>query len=225
MDIPIEPRATAPFQGPFTDMGQDAENPQRRPEDAPSGDRNVQEAAPRRTTNPDVNAPAAFVYRPARNPTQSGPRTRKWVLQREATRPLTLEPLMGWTSGDDPARHIRLEFSTREAAVAFGKAQGWRVYVLPEKPRKPVLMSYRDNFAFKQPQSAETDTPTSTNANAKSRAASDNRSCGADETKDRNRKPFDSLDEALESTFPASDPLPFWSGRIGPPARIGGATA
>lgn len=225
MDIPIEPRATAPFQGPFADMGQDAENRQRRPEDAPSVDRNVQEAAPRRATNPDVNAPAAFVYRPARNPMQSGPRTRKWVLQREATRPLTLEPLMGWTSGDDPARHIRLEFSTREAAVAFGKAQGWRVYVLPENPRKPVLKSYRDNFAFKQPQSAETDTRTSTDANAKSPIACDNRSGGADETEDQNGLHFDLLDEALASTFPASDPLPLWSGRIGPPARMGGETA
>lgn len=132
---------------------------------------------------------------------------------------------MGWTSGDDPVRHIRLEFSTREAAVAFGKTQGWRVHVLPENPRKPVAKSYRDNFAVKQPRSAEAGAERINDAKTTSDVTCEDGARPTDETKGRNGEHFDPLDEALKSTFPASDPLPLWSGRIGPPARAGSVTA
>ncbi|MFW8637407.1 NADH dehydrogenase ubiquinone Fe-S protein 4 [Cribrihabitans pelagius] len=94
----------------------------------------------------DFAAPIAFVYRPARNPMQSAPRSRNWLLQLEPQRPLELEPLMGWTSCSDPARQIRLTFPTREAAFRFGKEQGWRVYALPENERKPARKSCREQI-------------------------------------------------------------------------------
>jgi NADH dehydrogenase ubiquinone Fe-S protein 4 len=224
MDMCIAPRANAPFQAPIVGIGQDGENRQRSREGAQLRDRNNWRTAAKRTSNPGLNAPTALVYRPARNPMQSGPRIRKWVLQLEAQRPLSLDPLMGWTSGDDPARHIRLEFLTREAAIAFGEAQGWRVYSLPGNPRKPVLKSYRDNFVFKQPQPARKNNWTSTDKKSSTVETCEDGARPACETEDRNGKHLDPLDEALESTFPASDPLPLWSGRIGPPARMGGET-
>ncbi len=92
------------------------------------------------------DAPVALIYRPARSAMTSGPRPKEWRLSLEARRPQWLEPLMGWTAGDDPHRQISLTFTTREAAVDFARLQGWRPLVLPENRRKPVIKSYGDNF-------------------------------------------------------------------------------
>lgn len=161
-------------------------------------------------------APTAFLYRPARNAMQSGPRRTSWILQLEPQRPLGLEPLMGWTSGDDPARHVRIPFRTRAAALEFAEKQGWRVYVLPENERKPVIKRYGDNFAFakrSQGQSA-----------SHLLSAAKGESCKEDHVGSL-AAAVDPLDAALETTFPASDPLPLWAGRIGPPDRDLGETA
>ncbi len=91
-------------------------------------------------------APLALIFRPARSAMTSGPRPKAWRLELVAERPQWLEPLMGWTAGDDPHRQISLTFRTREAALDFARHQGWRPLVLPENPRKPVIRSYADNF-------------------------------------------------------------------------------
>lgn len=61
----------------------------------------------------DLDKPMAFVYHPARNPMQSGPRARNRVQQMDPQQPLNIEPLKGWTGGDDPSRNIPIEFSSR----------------------------------------------------------------------------------------------------------------
>lgn len=94
---------------------------------------------------PDT-APLALIYRPARSAMTSAPRARTWRLDLQPTRPQWLEPLMGWTAGDDPSRHIALTFKTKEAALDFAERQGWRALVLPENRRRPVRKSYADNF-------------------------------------------------------------------------------
>ena len=38
--------------------------------------------------------------------------------------PLYTEPLMGWTSEDDPLASVQLEFGSRAAATAFARRQG-----------------------------------------------------------------------------------------------------
>ncbi|MEO1221859.1 MAG: NADH dehydrogenase ubiquinone Fe-S protein 4, partial [Pseudomonadota bacterium] len=91
-------------------------------------------------------APIALIHRPARSAMTSGPRAKAWRLDLQVTRPQWLEPLMGWTAGDDPARQISLTFTTKQAAVEFARLQGWRATVLPENRRKPVIKSYADNF-------------------------------------------------------------------------------
>ncbi|MGX0876696.1 hypothetical protein ACSSV4_001378 [Roseovarius sp. MBR-154] len=90
--------------------------------------------------------PLALIHRPARSAMTSGPRSKTWRLDLQATRPHWLEPLMGWTAGDDPARQVSLTFTTKEAALDFAERQGWRAIVLPENRRKPVIKSYVDNF-------------------------------------------------------------------------------
>jgi hypothetical protein len=105
----------------------------------------IREAEDRLPALPD-HAPVALIHRPARSAMTYGPRARHWRLDLQAERPLWLEPLMGWTAGDDPKRQISLTFTTKDAAVGFARLQGWYPLVLPENRRKAVVRSYADNF-------------------------------------------------------------------------------
>lgn len=49
---------------------------------------------------------------------------RPWVLAFERNRPQRIEPLMGWTSDNDPMVQVRLSFPSRDAAVAYAERQG-----------------------------------------------------------------------------------------------------
>ena len=67
----------------------------------------------------------ALIYRPARSATTSGKaNTDRWVLRFERRSPQFVEPLMGWTGGEDMLTQVELSFPTREAAVAYAERQG-----------------------------------------------------------------------------------------------------
>lgn len=67
----------------------------------------------------------AVIYRPARSAMTSGKaNTRHWKLRFERRTPPFIEPLMGWTGGDDPLTQVELAFPTREAAVGYAERQG-----------------------------------------------------------------------------------------------------
>jgi hypothetical protein len=51
-------------------------------------------------------------------------RTKTWVLRFDRRTPPIIEPLMGWTGGDDTLIQVELTFPTREAAVAYAERQG-----------------------------------------------------------------------------------------------------
>jgi hypothetical protein len=51
-------------------------------------------------------------------------RTREWALGFERRTPPFIEPLMGWTEGDDTMVQVELSFPNRAAAVAFAERQG-----------------------------------------------------------------------------------------------------
>ncbi|MFS0851786.1 NADH dehydrogenase ubiquinone Fe-S protein 4 [Novosphingobium panipatense] len=72
---------------------------------------------------------AAIIYRPARSAMTSPPRPNYWILEFEPSRPRQIEPLMEWTSSDDPYRPIRLKFPDRESAMEFAERQDWRYIV------------------------------------------------------------------------------------------------
>jgi hypothetical protein len=94
---------------------------------------------PRRApADPSAHAkPQARIFRPSPSPMQAGrASTRRWILEFEPTRPPEIEPLVGWVASDDPLCHVRIDFSSREAAVAFAERQGWRYTVIePQAPR------------------------------------------------------------------------------------------
>jgi len=67
----------------------------------------------------------ARIFRPARSATTSGKaRTRRWVLRFDRRTPDFIEPLMGWTGGDDTLVQVELSFPSLESAVAYAERQG-----------------------------------------------------------------------------------------------------
>ena len=79
--------------------------------------------------------PLVRIYQPSRSVTQSGNARRPWLLEFVRTRPHVIDPLMGWTGGDDPLACTRLEFPNRESAIAFAESKGWD-YELCDPPRQ-----------------------------------------------------------------------------------------
>ncbi|WP_134495981.1 NADH dehydrogenase ubiquinone Fe-S protein 4 [Microvirga pakistanensis] len=68
----------------------------------------------------------ARIARRERAVTTSGrARTHQWVLRFERRSPPVIEPLMGWTSGDDTlATQVEVTFDTLEEALSYAERQG-----------------------------------------------------------------------------------------------------
>jgi hypothetical protein len=91
----------------------------------------------------------ARIYRPAKTAMQSGrAKTVEWVLDYEPEEPRVVESLMGWTSSGDMKSQIRLEFATKEEAVAYAERHGIPYEVFEAVPAARRGLSYADNFAF-----------------------------------------------------------------------------
>lgn len=70
-------------------------------------------------------APSCRIYRPSPSVMQSGRApVQTWVLEFEPFGHRWIEPLMGWTSSDDPFAQVRLSFPTLAAAVDYAERQG-----------------------------------------------------------------------------------------------------
>lgn len=91
----------------------------------------------------------ARIYKPAKTAMQSGEaRTKDWVLEFQHTTPRRADPLMGWTSSRDTQPQVRLEFDTRDEAIAYATREGIAFTLTEPKPRKPIRKSYADNFRY-----------------------------------------------------------------------------
>ena len=90
----------------------------------------------------------ARIFQPTKTATQSGrAQTNSWVLRFERASAMLVEPVMGWTGGDDMDQEVRLTFPTREAAVAYAEANEI-AYSLPKSQGRVVRRrAYADNFA------------------------------------------------------------------------------
>ncbi len=91
----------------------------------------------------------ARIFKPAKTAMQSGlARTKEWVLEHEPERARFIDPLMGWTGSADTRTQIKLEFDTKEEAIAYCEQRGIPYRVSEPKARKVVKKSYSDNFRF-----------------------------------------------------------------------------
>ena len=93
---------------------------------------------------------AVRIYKPARNAMQSGKgKSGNWVLEHERATAQSADPLMGWTSSGETRQQIKLNFDTKELAVAYAEREGLAYTVIAE-PAAPKAQrkSYSDNFKF-----------------------------------------------------------------------------
>ena len=91
----------------------------------------------------------ARIYKPAKTAMQSGQaKTREWVLDYEPEEARVVESLMGWTSSGDMKSQLRLQFSTKEEAVAYAERHGIPYQVQEGKLAQRRGLSYADNFSF-----------------------------------------------------------------------------
>jgi hypothetical protein len=89
----------------------------------------------------------ARIFRPAKNAMQSGRAgTQKWVLEFAPSSRREADPLMGWTSSDDTRSQLRLNFDTKEEAVAYAEREGIPYMVETAQDRRLQIKAYADNF-------------------------------------------------------------------------------
>jgi hypothetical protein len=93
----------------------------------------------------------ARIYVPPKNAMQSGKaNSKRWRLEFELARALHPDALMGWISGADTNGQVRMEFDTKEAAIAFAREHGIPHQVTEPAEAKRQIKSYSDNFAFRR---------------------------------------------------------------------------
>lgn len=95
----------------------------------------------------------ARIYCPAKTAMQSGrAKTHRWLLEFDAEHARTADPLMGWTgSADMKADELRLNFATREEAIAYAERNGIAYRVQENNVRRVVPKSYAENFRWQRP--------------------------------------------------------------------------
>ena len=77
---------------------------------------------------------------------QSGKRNSKnWFLEFDAL-DSGIDPLMGWESSKDTMSEVKLEFESKEQAIAYAKKNNISYYIVEPQRRKIIKKSYSDNF-------------------------------------------------------------------------------
>ena len=89
----------------------------------------------------------ARIFRPARNPMQSGKgKSSGWVLVYEPDSAREIEPLLGHTSSSDMQSQIRLSFATKQDAEAYANKEGLAYRVDAPHDATAKRVAYPDNF-------------------------------------------------------------------------------
>lgn len=82
-----------------------------------------------------------------RRTTQSGKANAgRWLLEFERDDPLRADPLTGWAGSRDTKPQVRLNFDSKDAAIAYAKRHGFKYHVVPAGPVKLKIQAYADNF-------------------------------------------------------------------------------
>ena len=93
----------------------------------------------------------ARIYKPSKTAMQSGKAgAKRWVLEFEPSAAPRPDALMGWISSADPSGQVKLNFESKDQAIAFARAHEipHQVIETPEPKRFPK--AYGDNFAFRR---------------------------------------------------------------------------
>ena len=86
------------------------------------------------------------IYKPSKTAMQSGNRnTKNWVLEFD-TLNTGINPLMGWESSKDTMSEVKLQFSSKDQAIAYAKKNNIDYKVIEPQKQKIIKKSYADNF-------------------------------------------------------------------------------
>ena len=89
----------------------------------------------------------ARIFQEAKSSMSSGRgRSKRWVLEHEATEARRPDPLTGWAGSGDTESQITLTFPTVEAATAYAERAGLEYTLIPPPGRTLRLQAYADNF-------------------------------------------------------------------------------
>ncbi|MCP4922839.1 MAG: ETC complex I subunit [bacterium] len=87
----------------------------------------------------------ARLYCPTQKATQSGKRSRPWILE-IGSKPLYKESVMGWTGSSATDQALHLKFSSKERALAYIREHSLSCQVIERKSAIFRPKSYADNF-------------------------------------------------------------------------------
>lgn len=81
---------------------------------------------------------AAVIERGPRSVTQSAPALRRpWLLRFKPRARQGIDPLTGWTRGNDPLAHLTLRFPDLASAIRYAERHDLPYEVLDDQPRRP----------------------------------------------------------------------------------------
>jgi hypothetical protein len=82
-----------------------------------------------------------------RRTTQSGKANNGlWLLELERQKPLRPDPLTGWNGSGDTNTQVKINFKTREEAIAFCEKKGLQYHLIPAAKVTMKIQAYADNF-------------------------------------------------------------------------------
>ena len=91
----------------------------------------------------------AHIYKPSKTAMQSGRgKTEKWVLEFFQNSATKREPLMGWRSGSDTQKQVKIKFDSKDDAVRYAEKNSIKYTLSEPKERKIKPKAYADNFSF-----------------------------------------------------------------------------
>ena len=89
----------------------------------------------------------ARIIEQQRGTTQSGKaKAGRWTLEIERKEALLPDPLTGWAGSGDTETQLRLNFDSKDEALAYARSKGLEVHVVPAAPVRLKLQAYADNF-------------------------------------------------------------------------------
>jgi hypothetical protein len=94
----------------------------------------------------DMSSRARIFLKP-KNAMQSGP-AQEWILEFAPQGRREADPLMGWIGSSDTLAQLRLNFASKDEAVAYAEREGIAYDVEIPRVRRVKPKSYSDNFRF-----------------------------------------------------------------------------
>ena len=79
--------------------------------------------------------------------TQSGQANAgRWILEFERQDALRPDPLTGWNGSGDTNTQVKINFKTKEEAIAFCERKGIPYHLIPAASVTMKIQAYADNF-------------------------------------------------------------------------------